>query len=78
MVPSLPFVLINGNTDLPRMGNKNITGELKKERERERENVGKYISVWFQMEQRIFQIQNQGSNQLFPKASHLKEIDTQI
>lgn len=52
MVPSLPFVLINGNTDLPRIGNKNITGELK--------NVGKYISAWLQMEQRIFQIQNQG------------------
>lgn len=28
MVPSLPFVLINGKTDLPRIGNKNITGEL--------------------------------------------------
>lgn len=28
MVPSLPFVLINGKTDLPKIGNKNITEEL--------------------------------------------------
>ena len=28
MVPSLPFVLINEKTDLPRIGNKNTTGEL--------------------------------------------------
>lgn len=32
MVPSLPFVLINGKTDLPRTGNKNITGELIKKK----------------------------------------------
>lgn len=32
MVPSLPFVLINGKTDLPKMGNKNITGELIKKK----------------------------------------------
>lgn len=30
MVPSLPLVLINGKTDLPRIGNKNITLELNK------------------------------------------------
>lgn len=32
MVPSLPFVLINGKTDLSRTGNKNITGELIKKK----------------------------------------------
>lgn len=40
MVPSLPFVLINGKTDLPRVGNKNMTGKLKK-REREKGEGGK-------------------------------------
>lgn len=32
MVPSLPFVLINGKTDLPRIGHENITGELIKKK----------------------------------------------
>lgn len=56
MVPSLPFVLINGKTDLPRVGNKNMTGKLeKREREKEgkkkqRNTWGKYICIWLQME----------------------------
>jgi hypothetical protein len=38
MVPSLPFVLINGKTDLPRVGNKNITGKVfKKRKEKKKE-----------------------------------------
>lgn len=32
MVPSLPFVLINGKTDLPEIGHENITGELIKKK----------------------------------------------
>lgn len=55
MVPSLPFVLINGKTDLPRVGNKNMTGKLKKreqekEKKSERTRGGKYICIWLQME----------------------------
>lgn len=46
MVPSLPFVLINGKTDLPRVGNKNMTGKLKK-REREKERgKNKQKNTW--------------------------------
>lgn len=42
MVPSLPFVLINGKTDLPRVDNKNMTGKLeKREREKEGEKESK-------------------------------------
>lgn len=51
MVPRLPFVLINGKTDLPRIGNKKHHWRTYK-----KENVGKYISPWLQTEQRIFQM----------------------
>lgn len=66
MVPSLPFVLINGNTDLPRIGNKNITGELKK-----KVNVGK-IYQCMDANKEYFKRKTKGLNQLFPKANHLK------
>lgn len=47
MVPSLPFVLINGKTDLPRVGNKNMTGKLKKrEREKGEGETKKQKNMW--------------------------------
>lgn len=71
MVPSLPFVLINGKTDLPRIGNKNITLELKK--------CGKICQ--FRVANRTKNISNtntQDFNQLFLKANHFKWMATQI
>lgn len=67
MVPSLPFVLINGKTDLPRIGNKNITGELIKKEMWENRSV--HVC---KQNKDYFKCEIQGFNQLFPKASHFK------
>lgn len=65
MVPSLPFVLINGKTDLPRKGHENITGELIKKK------MWENISV-HGCKQRIFQMQNLGLlTRCFPKPATL-------
>lgn len=75
MVPSLPFVLINGNTDLPRIGNQNITGELNKKK------MWENISVHgCKQNKECFKCRTQSFNQLFPTASKLLKIDgdTQI
>lgn len=67
MVPSLPFVLINGKTDLPRTGNKNITGELIKKKMWENMSVR-----GCNQNKEYFKCKTQGFNQLFPKASHFQ------
>lgn len=67
MVPSLPFVLINGKTDLPRIGNNNITGELIKKKLWENRSVH-----GCKQNKGYFKCKTQGFNQLFPKASHFK------
>lgn len=67
MVPSLPFVLINGNTDLPRTGNKNITGELNKKKMWENISVHGY-----KQNKEYFKCRTKSFNQLFPTVSYLK------
>lgn len=73
MVPSLPFVLINGKTDLPRIGNKKHHWRTYKKRLWENMSVHGY-----KQNKEYFKCKTQGFNQLFPRASHFKWMDTQI